>query len=565
MYTDKIESEECLIGDKPFCSIFLQTKCGYEEEVINELNDKISRIKIDNSSLNSKNIKILKCFGHFDIAIIFNEERLVSLASFEKINQEIIQINYITDSNSILGFSWDCKSMDAFEDLNSCWGISSIKLDINGIISKSQNPIKIEKHVICKIIEISKKNNIKLKIFGGLGWNEIIAVINSNSLENISKFVYEIRIFEEILDISTLPAVNWGCWDVEMLEQILNCQLLITHRSRRDFPIRNELILAAKRFNINIEKNSKGEDIGLIFGGFDIRVPIIYSNLNNIIKYIMFLRKMNEITKTNTVISPIQLPLISELPLIDTVEAKKYNNCNISDFKKIQNNEKIEIKIYKDEIKLIDALENEIRYLRFQYSELNNDSYTCSLYSNLGDFFKDIDANINKAKNRDIDIKETKNYKQKREQIILLEQLKKIVQCMEFSIYQRISGMQMSYLMEPKHIGFEKFGGIQRIILAIEAIPGELIPILSNSDWIGFCVYGSEPDFIAHAVGEVLSIPFEYKYAPYKWWGIGHEIGHLLMNRIRNSVLETIENDIRGNFEIDIKNFKKNIEEINEL
>lgn len=640
MYDSKIKKEDFLISEKPFFSIFLQSKAGYEEGIIKNLKNTLSEIKIKNIPLNLNFIKILKCFGHFDIAILFNLDSLeINVESFEKISQEISKIDYINDSNNIVGYSWDCST--DIKGLDFCWGICSIKLDLN-IRNGTLNPIKIEKEVITNIIEISNKANIKIKVFGGLGWNELIVIVNSSSLKNISEFVYNIRVFDEILDISTIPAVEWGCWNSVKLETIPNCNILITHRSRKDYPIRELLILLAKKFNVIIDKTSQ-EDIGLIFGGFDIRLQIINSELNNIIKFVLGLRAIKTITKTNTIFSPMQIPpdnSLSQINLPDYLLDEALDN-SIS----VKN---IEIPISNKGSKLIDMLENEIRHLHYEYKELKSDDYTKSLYFDLNDFFKDLDLNINYAKKLELEVKKTKDLTQKRKLVILLEQLKKIIQSIEFSIYQRISGMQMSYLMEAKHTGFEKFGGIQRIILATEAIPMQIIKktylfrweeipgndnerlikflmknfsiewvkegkIKKNDDiktisvtneknflslalndektsvnleiddgrtdkfivktengklniyqnWKGFCVFGSEPDFISQTVGEVISIPFEFKYQPEKWWGLGHEIGHLLMNRMKDQILIDFNEILRMNFENDFKDFLNDFEKIN--
>ncbi len=555
MYDSINKTVDFLISEKPFFSIFLQTKAGYEEGIITNLKNTLSEIKIQGISLNLNFIKILKCFGHFDVAILFNLDNLeINVESFEKISQEISKIEYINDSNNIVGYSWDCST--DIKGLDFCWGICSIKLDLN-IHNGSLNPIKIEKEVIKNIIDISNKANIKIKIFGGLGWNELIVIVNSSSLKNISEFVYNIRVFDEILDISTIPAVEWGCWNSVKLETIPNCNILITHRSRKDYPIRELLILLAKKFNVIIDKKAQ-EDIGLIFGGFDIRLPIINSELDNIIKFVLGLRTIKTITKTNTIFSPMQIPSdksLSQINLPDYLLDETLDN-SIS----VKN---IEIPITNRGSKLIEMLDNEIRHLHYEYKELKSDDYTKSLYFNLDDFFKDLDLNINYVKKLEIEVKKTKDLTKKRELVILLEQLKKIIQSIEFSIYQRISGMQMSYLMEAKHTGFEKFGGIQRIILATEAIPMQIIKKTLKQNWKGFCVFGSEPDFISQTVGEVISIPFEYKYQPEKWWGLGHEIGHLLMNRMKDQILIDFNEILRINFENDFKDFLNDFEKIN--
>ena len=124
-----VNTEDFLISDKPFFSIFLQTKAGYEEGIIKNINNTLSEIKLKGIPLNLKFIKVLKCFGHFDVAILFNLDNLeINIDSFEKINQEISKIEYITDSNTIVGYSWDY-FMD-IKGIDFCWGISSIKLDI---------------------------------------------------------------------------------------------------------------------------------------------------------------------------------------------------------------------------------------------------------------------------------------------------------------------------------------------------------------------------------------------------------------------------------------------------
>ncbi|VVB92898.1 Uncharacterised protein [uncultured archaeon] len=276
----------------------------------------------------------------------------------------------------------------------------------------------------------------------------------------------------------------------------------------------------------------------------------------------MGLRKIKTITKTNTIFSAMQIPSDKNLSKVN-LQTNLQTYLLSDTLEKGEYEKNIEIQISKRESKVIDLLEKEIQHLNNEYQELKNDDYTKSLYFDLKDFFKDLDFNINYAKELEIKVKNSNNLSQKRELASLLEQLKKIIQSIEFSIYQRISGMQMSYLMESKNTGFEKFGGIQRIILATEAIPKQIINRTLEQNWKGFCVFGSEPDFISQTVGEVISIPFEYKYQPEKWWGLGHEIGHLLMNRMKCKIFNEFNDIIKMNFDKDFENFSKDIAKIN--
>ena len=84
MENNPIETYDYLIGEKPFFSIFLQIKSGYEEIIITHLKNKISKIIINDVFLDLNHLKILKCFGHFDIALILDTDKMeLNIESFE--------------------------------------------------------------------------------------------------------------------------------------------------------------------------------------------------------------------------------------------------------------------------------------------------------------------------------------------------------------------------------------------------------------------------------------------------------------------------------------------------
>ena len=117
-----------------------------------------------------------------------------------------------------------------------------------------------------------------------------------------------------------------------------------------------------------------------------------------------------------------------------------------------------------------------------------------------------------------------------------------LVDCWRQSYSQRFSGLVPGNLLAHKSLGLEPHGGIQRAILAIEAIPLFTLTRLTG-EWSGFCSYGYSHRFY-RAEGGIINTPDEYRVSPMMWWGIFHELGHEYYVHVPTDMLADVEDII---------------------
>jgi hypothetical protein len=70
-------------------------------------------------------------------------------------------------------------------------------------------------------------------------------------------------------------------------------------------------------------------------------------------------------------------------------------------------------------------------------------------------------------------------------------------------------------------------GGIQRLLLALNAVPKFLIETTCGVFWTGFPVVGFDRRF--WHCGEIVNLPVDRVFQPKDWWGLTHESAHVLL------------------------------------
>lgn len=95
---------------------------------------------------------------------------------------------------------------------------------------------------------------------------------------------------------------------------------------------------------------------------------------------------------------------------------------------------------------------------------------------------------------------------------------------LSFSLSQRYSGVEGPYLFRLRSTDFEEYGGINRLILASEALPSALLENFGFK-WKGFCLFGYGPEPRRFEFG-ILNMPRRLLMHPEEWHGIYHESGH---------------------------------------
>jgi hypothetical protein len=81
---------------------------------------------------------------------------------------------------------------------------------------------------------------------------------------------------------------------------------------------------------------------------------------------------------------------------------------------------------------------------------------------------------------------------------------------------------------------FSRFkGGIQGALLALEFLPNSTFR-KCGLEWKGFVVSGWSEKFLSF--DQVINVPSNSLWDIYEWWGIYHEIGHVLINSVRGLI-----------------------------
>jgi len=103
-----------------------------------------------------------------------------------------------------------------------------------------------------------------------------------------------------------------------------------------------------------------------------------------------------------------------------------------------------------------------------------------------------------------------------------------------YSLFQRYSGVEGPYLFRIPSTSVEEYGGINRLIYALEALPATCIKRI-DQDWKGFCLFGYAPEPRRFEFG-VISMPRTVLLHPEEWHGAFHESGHEAFNLFLKSL-----------------------------
>ena len=488
------------LSDLIFNALLLQVDPAREEETIKEIRSKFGQKAL-----------VFIGFGKYDLIVVTQEPDFDLIKKFHEKG-----LQHVQDWFPVWGLRWEAKQETARElSEDYAIGLSFIKIDNDYIVSTGKSPIEREEEIIKLITK-----NVPCIVVSSLGFNEILLVIQANSLKSLSeqliaakKCLIDAEGNSIILDISTIPAI--GCASLEKNEIIQKENV-------------NVFVLLALRLGVTVSFRKKLEEIAgshySIFGFHDVLINI-NGPTNDVIKKLWSIRengKQSGLHSTFTIIPHPDEALAFKIPVIPTVQ-KPVTESSYN-------------------------LDDQIGFYRTWFRASSNDPLTKQIFEDQFPFFSNEKKIINDLQPNDLD---------KIENFFATQALDNLRECLRIGFEQRSSGITPGNLLGPKSIRTEPLGSIQRATIAIESIPRFLFDKLGLGPWNGFCVYGYASRFYCTKAG-IINIPNKFRLAPEMWFGVFHETGHaafsLIDPNIKEEILDEIEqltdNIIRRNNEL---------------
>ena len=470
------------IADNLIFFTLLRVISGKEESLYTE----IESFKRDYNT----NIGVLKGFGRYDFIVVIETDSLSLLNSFRKNITKFIYEIY-----PLIAFNWinekiqgDNEQLD-FQDI--IYGLTLIKLNGENIqIFGMKNELKLIENFL---------NINNTKVYGGIGYHEIILFTSSSTFEEFEKKINEIEMVVSssenyVLDIQTLPMYNYN-----FIFEKVNMKL---NQNAENLEVVTLLNLNKCCFKENsLEKLKEFDKTFKMTFGYHNLILEKSGPLNKILENILNLRKT--LSKDNYF--PSSFTLIKRKRIPDVIKKEIDLGFNL----KLENLIKIDKKH-----------EGPTKYLINIYNQLIQNPYTENLFHNdMNELFTDYLPSLRVGK-------EDNYYRNKKTEYNML------IKVITYSMIQRISGVYLGDLLASSLINFENYGSVNRLIYALEAFP-KYFSLVSNRDFNGFCCVGFDDRYCSYT-GNIYNIPRKILFKIEEWWGILHEIFHSLEIEVKS-------------------------------
>ncbi len=442
-------------------------------------------------------IKVLPVLGKHDLLIIISSNNILKLSTSIYVGTKELKNHFrVTDMSRIIGISHNKFTKKPGK---SVLGIVLFRLNMTG----SNLPMDIL-NTLDEVTDIMKNTaqepHFKLEsdIFTTYSCHEIASIIYGNSYEKLWQYVYEIKRKCPILKTFTIPILDAHSNTLKNINEKLSAIILFDRAGKHDTKIINA---CSKKLNqITACKNVK---IAHRFGGFDYRIgPLEISpyDLKNVIS-LLIERKSIDLGITNTA-------CIISMPNVTPHKHFKKDSGKGSDI--VLTN-----KFGKYKSREFDFLRNKLWAEAVQLEMAYSNPYYTFL---LPPYPKNIVDNI--------------------ESISLSEQAGgEALRMLRLCRQQRVSGTQTGESTGLISGALESLGGYQRLILAAESIPQDIMNkrrwtdnMFFTSNWKGAIVFEGTGEFSAlFPKTQLLCVPIS-KYNPSYWPTLlGHEVGHFFI------------------------------------
>lgn len=481
-----MNSKKYRIGEEILDAYLLRVSSGKEKEFAEKLKDK-------------PHIGIFKGFGRYDL-ILFNQEFKPDHTFIEKLLQ-LDREGVIIDCDRLVGFEWmEKKEDDKDEEIKRkdypFVGIMNIKLAITQQLHEGISPLKLEERVIDNINSM-KDDNVVIKTFAGFGWSEIVCGLYSKRLDKLLEKVVDIRreISPNIISTITVPLIRGEyAWFNERLPT----------DSREIENIDLSILINSSPVGENLVKNSRHT-----FGEHDLICDIKGAdNILEVISRIKDVRKIDEVTSTNTALSFNYSP--SEDINSSSVSQDDFNVTTYADYFDVKN------------LELNKNLENYILEAKIKYKFLLSNP-----------LFRDgLDSFINFP----LEFKQYIDTLEKKKKLGYDESiLYRIIEEFLFGMNQRVRTTA-----PPTIFGQETLLNytLPTTITSIAAasIPLYLTSKVGGKGWNSFCIYGyaSNPKLLH---GGIINLPSYAIFDPQFLWVLFHETGHIVFENVNTKDL----------------------------
>lgn len=473
---------DCSLTDTLLNGILLQIVPGKDEETL-----------VDIDKLLGNDVPVYVGFGRHDLIILAERKEFHFLEKFHKSGlphamewMPIVGLKWKTSKTRVGSFSGDSKVI----------GFSFVKIDSEQAAIQS-DAATVETNLVKDI------SLLPVHVYSGLGINELLIITEASRFSELSKNLAAIKkeLAKEsplVIDMSTIPAVNYRLWrdkkglfkDNEKLPAYLLLSLEIG--LSEDFKHKLDQLVESRE---------------PIYGFHDELVRI-KGTAYHVIETIETIRSYGSSQGLNSTFTV--LPHQADVSIASIKKDPEKRQINLAADAKSQNG------IREANI----AGSTRLDFYRRSYEVLKTDPMTKHLFRDNA-FFKSAEELLEeseKMKSQGIT-----RYALKRLRIDVLQESLRV------GFDQRCAGIHPANLLCQRTARMEPYGGIQRIILATEALPVFLLNKLGFGSWRGFCIYGYSSRFYTTQCG-IINIPEKYRTVPEKWFSLFHEVGHEVFN-----------------------------------
>lgn len=550
--------ERWVIGNNAIKIACLQVKAGFEFRVANELKEAC------NNQEGIINFVLMKGFGIYDIILLYE------VSNFDFHLSKAGPIEGIIASTAFLCFPYlGSTNIKIFNDLKESTfvGLSFIKYKNQMGINNGKIPKQI--------LNYFDSNNIKVQFLGTIGWNELVVLIYSENIQDIStsllKFNYdEIDTFIDkitstvAIKYSKLPDLSKLKIDNNFIKSIYKIQKSLINYSglnkKIDSMARPTVTISSKpQFYNDISDYwiKSGFKVENTLGRYDIKIIVKQGITWRYFLSCLLYFRWNYKDFINTTSTSIEMhgsiskrklsQIINNIGISFLFKNIKFLRClqffNFLQKPKIQfntiensNHKPFDFKISTIENLFGDSAAQLANHL-YSLNGLLQDPLKSAAYNDMSDYPSSI-INIGEK------IKANRSHGLELEKDDTLESV-----CMKAAIVITSGARLRSYGIygntDLAHGVFSKLrGGIQLSLNAVEYIPAYILNRL-NIFWNGFITV-EDPKF-SH-IGEVISVPSDIFWKPELWWALYHETGHIILTRkdIVNKDDQEIKNILRN-------------------
>ncbi|MBF0466585.1 MAG: hypothetical protein HQK94_16040 [Nitrospirae bacterium] len=506
-----MDSSGHIVGSVAVRIILLKTVVGYEKPVYEDYLDSLIHHKDKSKRINAW--FCYKIFGDYDLCFVIVRENL---------DHDMLgsgTINGITYSTELLCYKWgadDLEEMDRRFSKMPIIGINIIKLEPALLIGKGPN--EIEQAFYSQISDDIKD----VFCFGTFGWNEFILLYPIDSYDKVySQLICKAQDFAGNIsdsgDYSSLFIKSFSLIGVNYrVITSLNMAAELNKLDNHDKKIYPSVFVACRPSDMQMLWTSligifdgkgiklKNEEKLFILGMYDFVIEIVKFKWGDFVKALLDFRKenSNSIFKTN-----VQLCGVSGFPE-DTKVSKIFSpdtiNINSSDVKTLK--------------RLDQPLDETIVSTVYTFNQYLRNELLFDSVEDMADYV----VKLKREAFNSLDVGD--NNKE-----ISLKYLENMPELIRIGCYQRLAGL---FLQEGSEDFSSYKGGKQRLLKALKMFCKDIIDNVFSvcgidGKWEGFVKIGRQNNY-AHFY-DTLSIPIDTAFCVEKYFGLFHEIGHLIL------------------------------------